>query len=379
VLALIGSVLIGSVLLASNAAATPGGDASVADPETLKLATWNLEWLIAPATFKTLKGSCVPKGVEAHADERRLPCDVARRLERSSRDFAMLARYARQLDADVIALQEVDGAEAARLVFPGYRFCFSGSRHLQNTGFAIRATLPMRCAQDVTALSLNDSVRRGAEVVLFPGEVRELHLLSIHLKSGCSDASLASGKKACGMLARQAPTLENWIDSQGAAGRPFAVLGDFNRVLLNEAGPARSAGGQLLQLWPEIDDGTPPEADLRNVAEGQPFQNCVPGQAHTAFIDHIVLGRSLARAVVPGSFQRITFSAGDARHARLSDHCPVAVRIDMRQILRRMRRTPHCLGPSACLTPQAGGRRISRRVRRRDKLTRHRGHTGTKA
>jgi endonuclease/exonuclease/phosphatase family metal-dependent hydrolase len=327
--------LIGSMLLASNAGAVVGGGASVAAPETLKLATWNLEWLIAPATFKTLKSTCAPKGAEVFADERRLPCDVARRLERSSRDFAMLARYARQLDADVIALQEVDGAEAARLVFPAYRFCFSGSRHLQNTGFAIRAGLSMRCAQDAAGLSLNDSVRRGAGLVLFPGDARELHLLSIHLKSGCSRASLASGEKACGILARQVPLLEHWIDSQGAAGRPFAVLGDFNRTLLNEPGPARSAGGQLLQLWPEIDDGTPPAADLRNVAEGQSFQNCVPGQAHTAFIDHIVLGRSLGAAVVPGSFQRVTFSAGDARHARLSDHCPVAVRIDMRQILRK--------------------------------------------
>jgi hypothetical protein len=110
---------------------------------TLKISTWNLEWLIAPITFKPLKSSCVPRGTQAFANERRLPCDVAQRLERSSRDFATLARYARTLDADVIALQEVDGPEAARLVFPGYEFCFTGSRHLQNTGFAFRAGLPL--------------------------------------------------------------------------------------------------------------------------------------------------------------------------------------------------------------------------------------------
>jgi hypothetical protein len=27
------------------------------------------------------------------------------------------------------------------------------------------------------------------------------------------------------------------------------------------------------------------------------------------------------------SFSRVTFSAADARHARLSDHCPVSVRL----------------------------------------------------
>jgi endonuclease/exonuclease/phosphatase family metal-dependent hydrolase len=316
------------------ALATAGVNAQQPDRlTTLKIATWNLEWLVAPATFKPLKDRCVPKGSSAYADERRLPCDVAQRLERSSRDFATLAHYARQLDADVIALQEVDGVEAARLVFSGYEFCFSGSHHLQNTGFAVRAGLPRRCAPDVMALSLGDSVRRGAELVLFPGEARELHLLSVHLKSGCSTKSLASGDKSCDTLARQVPALEGWIDAQASAHRRFAVLGDFNRALLEEAGPARSAGGRLQQLWPEIDDGQPPDAALRNAAEGQPFRNCVPGQAHAAFIDHIVLGRTLAAALVPGSFERVTFSAGDARHARLSDHCPVAARIDMRQIL----------------------------------------------
>lgn len=299
---------------------------------SLKLATWNLEWLIAPATFKRLKDTCVPKGASAFASERRLPCDVAQRFERSSRDFATLARYARQLNADVIALQEVDGIEAARLVFPGYEFCFSSSRHLQNTGFAIRAGLPKRCAPDFAALSLDDSIRRGAELVLFPGEVRQVHLLSIHLKSGCSDKPLTSGDKACGTLARQVPRLEGWIDTQAATRGPFAVLGDFNRQLLQERGPARSTGGQPLQVWPEIDDGEPPGTVLRNAAAGQTFRNCVPGQAHSAFIDHIVLGGPLAAALVPGSFERVTFSAADARHSRLSDHCPVAVRVAIRQI-----------------------------------------------
>jgi endonuclease/exonuclease/phosphatase family metal-dependent hydrolase len=300
------------------------------NPPTLKLATWTLEWLIAPANFKPLKNTCAPRGAPAFASERRLPCDVAQRLERSSRDFASLARYARELNADVIALQEVDGVDAARLVFPGYEFCFSGSHHLQNTGFAVRAGLPKRCGPDFTALSLDDTIRRGAELVLFPGEPRELHLLSVHLKSGCSERPLDSGEKACGTLARQIPILQSWVESQARADHRFAVLGDFNRALLGEHGPARSATGQPLRVWGET--GGPPEARLRNVAEGQTFRNCVPGQAHSAFIDHIVLGGTLTAALVPGSFERVTFSAADARHSHLSDHCPVAIRIAIGQI-----------------------------------------------
>jgi len=298
-----------ALLLATQVAAARSSEP--AQPTTLKIATWNLEWLIAPPTFKPLKDTCVPQGAHVFANDRRLPCDVAHRLERSSRDFAALARYARELNADVIALQEVDGAEAARLVFPGYEFCFSGSRHLQNTGFAVRAGLPKRCGPDFVPLSLDDTLRRGAELILFPGQAQEIHLLGIHLKSGCSDKSLTTGGKTCATLARQLPILEDWIDAQARAHHRFAVLGDFNRELLRAAP----------QLGP----------DLVNVADGQPFRNCVPGQAHSAFIDHIVLGPTLGGALVPGSFERVTFSAADARHARLSDHCPFAVRLAIRQ------------------------------------------------
>ena len=74
-----------------------------------------------------------------------MPCDVAHELARSGEDIAALRRYAQDLDADIVALQEVDGAEAARLVFPDYEFCFSGRVAVQNNGFAIRRGLPFAC------------------------------------------------------------------------------------------------------------------------------------------------------------------------------------------------------------------------------------------
>ena len=296
---------------------------------TLKIATWNLEWLISPAAFKQLKASCAPEGTPGAGDVRRLPCDVAARFERSSRDFSVLARYARELDADVVAVQETDGADAARLVFPDYEFCFTGRRHVQNTGFAVRRGVPHACGPDVRDLSLGDSLRRGKELILFPGERREMSLLSVHLKSGCSSKPLGAPDKACRDLARQAPALEAWIHSQAKAGRRFAVLGDFNRDLLSEA--RRPTLGPRDSLWAEIDDANPPEADLHNAASGEAFRNCVPGQGYRGYIDNIVLSRTLAAEAVPGSFGRVTYRAADARHAKLSDHCPVSIQLRIEQ------------------------------------------------
>ena len=179
-----------------------------------------------------------------------------------------MRNYATTLDADVVALQEVDGADAARLLFKDYDFCFSGRSAVQNNGFAIRHGLAHACGPNVIALSLADDVRRGVELRLFPGTAQELHLLSVDLKSGCARDPLDSIKPSCQELERQVPFLEQWIDSQAAEHHAFAVLGDFNRDLRREP-----AG---LAIWSQIDDGDPPGADLVNTAEGQHLQCCEP-------------------------------------------------------------------------------------------------------
>ena len=217
-LALIATILLACCVRVA-AAASPAA--------TLKLATWNLEWLMTPATFNALKGSCTraaPASESApHAARplRSIPCDVVATLERGRADLAGLARYARALDADVIALQEVDGEAAAALVFPpsGYRFCFSGAQALQNTGFAIRRGIPHRCGPDVMGLALGNRVRRGATLVLYPGTPGELHLLDVHLKSGCARGPMSGGApaEACALLARQVPALETGLITKRAA------------------------------------------------------------------------------------------------------------------------------------------------------------------
>lgn len=327
------------LLIACCAGAASGATPQPGSRVTLKLASWNLEWLMTPVSFNALKATCTPSTPSAAPGRRpagvarSIPCDVAARLERGRADFAALARYARVLDADVIALQEVDGPEAAALVFPAarYRFCFTAARAVQNTGFAIRRGIPYRCGADYTPLALGARLRRGATLVLYPGTPAAVHLLGVHLKSGCARGPLSAAPRAdsCALLARQVPALETWIDNAAVNSTRFAVLGDFNRDLLAERGPARSAEGAQLNVWPEIDDGDPPGARLLNSAAGERFSNCVRGALHSGYIDQILLGPALAAARVRGSFEHLTYSARDAWRHKLSDHCPIAIRITL--------------------------------------------------
>ena len=301
--------------------AVPCCNLSQAAPTGLKIATWNLEWFMAPETVRALTPACTPRDAPRDGARRSVPCDVAHELGRSNEDIAALRRYARALDADVIALQEVDGADAARLVFPDYDFCFSGRVAVQNNGFAIRRGLAHACGPDLADLSLADDVRRGVELELYPGTPRAMRLLSVHLKSGCARDALDSTRTSCVELRRQVPLLERWIDAQAGGHEPFAVLGDFNRDLQHEPGGTT--------VWADIDDADPAGADLVNTADAGKFQNCMPSQTFSGFIDYIVLGRQAARGLVPGSFGREIYRPRDAARRKLSDHCPVFIRLSV--------------------------------------------------
>jgi endonuclease/exonuclease/phosphatase family metal-dependent hydrolase len=318
------SALLIALLIQSGEASASNGPGNA----TVRMATWNLEWLIAPREFRELAATCLPRNASPGNRERYIPCNVADELQRSEADFRALRRVAEALDADVVALQEVDGPAAARKVFPKHQFCFTKRPGVQNNGFAIRRGIPFRCEADVESLSLGGRVRSGAHLVLYPNDPRETHLLSVHLKSGCPRRPLDDTRRDCATLAKQVPLLEAWIDEQAAANRRFAILGDFNHDF-SIRGPARTDDGTLRNFWAEIDDGEPAGAKLVNVSSGERFVNCSAAQNYGSYIDHVVLGERLAAERVPGSFIRTTFDEGDALKRKLSDHCPIGIEVSL--------------------------------------------------
>lgn len=240
---------------------------------------------------------------------------------RTAEEYAQLRNYADALQADVIAFQEVESAAAAARVFDPAKYAIviesrpgSGAHaecrglpgkflNRQAVGFAIRKGLRFDRAADVTNLSLGDAdLRGGVDVTVRPTGRRPIRLLSLHLKSGCSSGR---EREACEILFRQLPVLESWIDARAGEGTRFAVLGDFNRRLAEPAEP----------FWAELDDGSPPNADLELAARSAGAR-CDP--RYPSFIDHVVLDRRAAADLT--GFREHTYEAGP----KLSDHCAVA-------------------------------------------------------
>lgn len=299
--------------------------ASVSAEERLRLATWNMEWLLTTATFDSLASSCFEGRRRARGEERTIPCNLVPNARWSEADLRRLRDFAATLGADVVALQEVDGEDAAERVFPGRAFCFTRRPHVQNVGFAIRQGIPFRCNRDHRALGLpEDDVRWGADVTVFPGTPREIRLLGVHLKSSCNRDPLTSTRPDCRTLQRQVPVLEEWIDRRARADADFAVIGDFNRRFDRERAVARDEEGAIVALWPEIDDGEPVGADLVDPGVDHGPVGCNNGRGARPAIDYLILGSRLARRLIPGSYRVHDYPAG----GRWPDHCVISIELD---------------------------------------------------
>ncbi|HUA76580.1 MAG TPA: endonuclease/exonuclease/phosphatase family protein, partial [Acetobacteraceae bacterium] len=171
---------------------------------TLKVATWNMEWFtLRPAGDPSLPPSVRPKRPE---------------------DIARLRAYADILNADVVAMEEVDGPVPAAEVFTPDRYVlhFTADHVVQRVGLAIRRSIPFTANPDVTALDpyspdAPEQLRSGADVTLHLGGAN-LRILAVHLKTGCWEVPLDSSRPACAVLREQLPVIESWIAARRAAG-----------------------------------------------------------------------------------------------------------------------------------------------------------------
>ena len=286
-------------LIIGLSACVPHVSLKSVDSRPLKIASWNLEHL---------------------AESDGLGCRA-----RTEADYVALRGYADQLDADVIAFEEVENVAAAARVFLPDRYQIvmsnrpSSGRHGfcgrdatdgptirdQKVGFAIRKGVAFTRNPDLSELAIgNPDLRWGVDITL--AGAKPLRLLAVHLKSGCS---AGEEKKPCPALFDQVPVLQKWIDARRAEGIPFAMLGDWNRRL---AVPEDA-------VWKRLNES----ATLVDSAEGK-GATCV--KRYPDFIDHIVLDPKAAARRVPGTFSEFTYGVAEDQHP--SDHCPITLTID---------------------------------------------------
>jgi endonuclease/exonuclease/phosphatase family metal-dependent hydrolase len=259
----------------------------------LKLATWNMNWL-----------------TDRPAGDRELPADAH---PRHPGDVELLHGYATDLDADVIAIQEVDGAGiAARIFTPDkYSIHMSRDRVVQRVGLVVRRGIHYTVNPDVISLNIDPGhhLRSGVDITL-DLQPSPLRIMAVHLKTGCFDQKLDdSRRRNCVELQQQVAPLVDWIAARRAEGVAFAVIGDFNRHMNAKD-----------QFWSAMAQTAP----LVRTDEGH-SSPCWGGEQ---FIDHIILGGAARGWLQPDSLRVLTYrETGEEWKDRLSDHCPMSVRL----------------------------------------------------
>lgn len=290
------------------------------------------------------------------------PGSVARR----DIDYERLAAIGAELQADVVALQEVGSPAALLRVFPADKYHLvvsdlyqAGDENLppeQRDIFTALAISKERfpeapAVESVRSLALDHisfdrrtssfQVRPTRSGILFEFNLngRPVSFLGVHLKSFCHDFPLDviedqnffNGKAFdsrfdCRTLKAQLAVLESWIEAKQASGRSVVIAGDFNRRMnVVYRNPTRHE-----DFWANLNDGQPDRLELAKGPEEED-KVCWPKHAsrHLENIDFIVADKKLISTFRNVSFKKVGLGFDDHpdytadNRQLLSDHCPV--------------------------------------------------------
>ena len=284
--------------------------ASTVSAESIHIAAWNVEHL-----NEDNDAGCIP---------------------RTDDDYEYIAERIADLDADVVAIQEVESAKAAYRVFPesdwlvvmsdrpNNRGSESGAicwgtedkrlRH-QATGIAIRRGIDFDTNPSYAHLAGdNPNQRWGTDVTVYASNV-SFRVLSVHLASGCWGAEQdgdSDRANICTTLRGQVARLAEWIQERHANNEEFVVLGDFNRRL------AVTDDWAAAQLFAPDLNTTLITADLREGVEQADWCDA----RYPDLIDHILVSSTLIDHINTESV---------VEHPRIRespDHCIISAMIE---------------------------------------------------
>lgn len=366
------SLLITLLSLGSTAAAatSPGTATSETGTAPISIATWNVAWL----ANEPLPDLAAVQACRAEARDRSVSLDArptvaCRKGEpfRMAGAYALLARHVRHYDFDLIGFQEIEGepalakilgdaplssGDAAGFAKAGtYFYAVNKTGGWQKVGFAVKRAL-LRPGTNLNAQPF-DALgaplardKRGGLDVTVPLIGGDLRVLVVHLKSRCAAEPLdtayppntPSENQHCVALSAQAPILANWIKARQEEGKPYLVIGDWNRALANDAAlctPGTDCKTKALAPWIDGNGLIQVPILVPTTTITHP-EGCFNPRYGNQLIEHILLGGGAERGFVANSttsHQYLSFAGGvtpivdHAKTGLLSDHCPVSIRL----------------------------------------------------
>ncbi len=275
----------------------------IAQGKSLTLMTWNLEWLTTTPSSKFPSSN------------------------RGAEDFRALQNYFNEIRPEVLAFQEVDSIEAIeRVVGKHYHIYLSDRSAVHNrqhqfsdinqyTGFAIHYELTVIDTPDFP-LTIGDKLRFASSVILEAVNGAPIHLLSVHLKAGCSGK--LTKHRSCKKLRQEGQVIHSWLKERERSNDSFIILGDFNHNLsYHEDWLWRDLVSHLNSVPRLASKSTPAICKVRSK------RSSTRTHQFRSLIDHIIVSPDLQT----GAAVQHAMPISQVLNYQMSDHCPLSVEL----------------------------------------------------
>ncbi len=234
------------------------------------------------------------------------------REKRSESDYERIAIIIKEMNADVIGLQEIENEKALRKVMKylnDYQ-CFVGiTARGQNVALLYKNDVKVTNVNEYMPVAIQKGRNRPGLVAHCKKGNFDWAMMVVHLKSTSRYDSTDDLRQQSRETRRlQATVMTKWIDSVSQTDeKDIVIVGDFNDFPLRKKEPTLTA---LLENQ-SIDFLT------------KERKSCKDEKMYA--IDHIVVSKSARKRFITGSDGMVNFYASEKKEIaqKISDHCPV--------------------------------------------------------
>ncbi|MFA6570315.1 MAG: endonuclease/exonuclease/phosphatase family protein [Bacteroidota bacterium] len=245
------------------------------------------------------------------------------RIDRSKRDYKRIAEIIQQTGADVFALQEVENADALKLLIkhlPDWSFIVGELGGEQNTAVLYKKSVKVQKVGEYTPLIVEEHRTRPGLIVKIKKRNLDLLMMVVHFKSTSRyDDTEEKLVKSRELRQEQAQVASDWADSMLRKRKnkesDIIIIGDFNDTPQRKHFPTLTPlveNNKLFFLTADV-------------------KSCKYPSAYV--IDNIIVSKNLYNRYIQNSVRVFDFFSTMPKKETetISDHCPVLVEFDIVQ------------------------------------------------
>ncbi len=239
--------------------------------------------------------------------------------DRSEEDYKAVADVIREMEADIIGVEEVENIEAINRVLkylPGYSAYIDTHGRAQNVGLIYSSAVNVKVEGEYSPVAIVSGRNRPGLVAHCRKGNFDWIMMVVHLKSTSRyDSTEKLREESYAIRSQQAERIVHWADSirKNSKEQDIIVVGDFNDFPLRKKNPT---------LLPMLVDSSMTFLTLN-------MNSCK--YENMKSIDQIFVSNSAKKRFFTGSERMVNFhSALPKKQAEnISDHCPVTVQFDV--------------------------------------------------